>query len=104
VPRNRSTARLISAAAAPAAAILIIVYFVGAALFGQNGLLAWGDYASTRAEREVELKQVDAERARLQHRSELLNPKRGVDPDLADELVRQRTQQVREDEVILPLR
>lgn len=102
--RNRSTLSLIAAAAAPAAALLIIVYFVGAAVFGQNGLLAWGDYSKARVAREAELKQVEAERDRLKHRSDLLDPRRGVDPDLADELVRQRTDQVREDEVILPTR
>ncbi|WP_076068552.1 FtsB family cell division protein [Sphingomonas montana] len=98
---RRLTIALILAAAAPAAAVLIIVYFVLAAVMGQNGLLAWGDYKSARVTREAELAKVDAERARLQHRSDLLDPRRGVDPDLADELVRLRTEQVREDEVIL---
>ncbi|GGE77427.1 hypothetical protein GCM10011404_07690 [Sphingomonas prati] len=89
------------AAAAPAAVVLIIVYFVLAAVIGQNGLLAWGDYKTERVAREAELAKVEAERARLQHRSDLLDPRKGVDPDLADELVRSRTDQVREDEVIL---
>lgn len=102
--KNRSTLSLIARAAAPAAALLIIAYFVGAAVLGRNGLLAWGDYKQARVEREAELKRVDAARARLQHRSDLLDPRRGVDPDLADELVRARTDQVREDEVILPTR
>ncbi|HEX8446139.1 MAG TPA: septation ring formation regulator EzrA [Sphingomonas sp.] len=98
---KRSTFALIASAAAPAAALLIIGYFVLAAVIGQNGLLAWGDYKQARMQREGELVRIEAERARLQHRSELLDPRRGVDPDLADELVRSRTDQVREDEVIL---
>jgi cell division protein FtsB len=101
VANKRPTFALIAAAAAPAAALLIIAYFVLAAVTGQNGLMAWGDYKKARAERESELVRVEAERARLQHRSDLLDPRRGVDPDLADELVRSRTDQVREDEVIL---
>ena len=98
---KRSTLALILSAAAPAAALLIIAYFVMAAVTGQNGLMAWGDYKKARIAREAELVRVEAERARLQHRSDLLDPRRGVDPDLADELVRLRTEQVREDEVIL---
>ena len=98
---KRSTLALIASAAAPAAAVLIIAYFVLAAVIGQNGVLAWGDYKQARAAKEAELVRVEAERARLRHRSDLLDPKRGVDPDLADELVRSRTDQVREDEVIL---
>ena len=98
---KRSTFTLIASAAAPAAAVLIIAYFVLAAVTGQNGLLAWGDYQRARVAREAELVRTEAEQARLQHRSNLLDPRRGVDPDLADELVRSRTEQVREDEVIL---
>ena len=50
--------------------------------------------------RQAELR---AERNRLAHRAALLDP-RHVDPDLADELVRQQTGQIRPDEVILPAR
>lgn len=98
---KRSTIALIASATAPAAALLIIAYFVLAAITGQNGLLAWGDYKQARIVKEVELVRLERERARLQHRSDLLDPRKGVDPDLADELVRSRTDQVREDEVIL---
>ena len=101
---KRPTLRLIASAAAPAAALLIILYFVGAAVMGPNGLLALGGYEQLRADRTAELARVEHERDRLRHRSALLDPRRGVDPDLADELVRSRTEQVREDEVILPTR
>lgn len=101
--RVRSTASLIKSAAAPAVAILVIVHFAGFALFGQNGLFAWGDYKRAAARKAVELQQIEAERNRLAHRVGLLNPDR-VDPDYADELVRKETGQVRPDEVIIPVK
>jgi len=101
--RARSTSSLIKAAAAPAAAILIIAHFAGFALFGQNGVLAWGDYKREAARKSEELKLVEARRAELSHRVALLNPRK-VDPDYADELVRRETGQVRPDEVIIPTR
>ncbi len=101
--RTRSTASLIRAAAAPAAAILVIAHFAGFAVFGPNGLLAWGDYKRAVAQKSQELKVIDARRAELSHRVALLNPRK-VDPDYADELVRRETGQVRPDEVIIPIR
>lgn len=101
--RGRSASSLIKAAAAPAAAILIIAHFAGFALFGSNGLLAWGDYKRAVAQKTDELKVVEARRAELAHRVALLNPHK-VDPDYADELVRRETGQVRPDEVIIQTR
>jgi len=101
--RARSTSSLIKAAAAPAAAILIIAHFAGFALFGPNGVLAWGDYKREAARKHDELSHVEARRAELAHRVALLNPRK-VDPDYADELVRRETGQVRPDEVIIPIR
>jgi cell division protein FtsB len=101
--RVRSTSSLIKAAAAPAAAILIIVHFAGFALFGPNGLFAWGDYKRAVSQKSDELRVVEAQRTELAHRVALLNPNK-VDPDYADELVRRETGQVRPDEVIIPIR
>jgi cell division protein FtsB len=101
--RARSTSSLIMAAAAPAAAILIVAHFAGFALFGPNGLLAWGDYKRDVLERTAQLHGIEARRAELAHRVALLNPHK-VDPDYADELVRRETGQVRPDEVIIPIR
>ncbi len=100
--RPRSLAKLLKSAAAPALAALVIANFAGYALLGPNGLFAWGDYARLHEERQVELAQLDQERRQLANRVALLDP-RSVDPDLADELVRRNTGQIREDEHILPL-
>jgi cell division protein FtsB len=65
-------------------------------------LLAWGGYHRSLKERQVELKQLEAERKALRHRSVLLDPRK-ADPDIAEELVRKDLGLVRPDEVIIPL-
>jgi cell division protein FtsB len=101
---NRArTFSLIRSAAPAAVALFVIAHFAGFALFGSNGLLAWGDYKRTLAKRTAELQILQKERDRLAHHAALLDPRR-VDPDFADELVRRETGQVRPDEVIIPRR
>jgi cell division protein FtsB len=102
VTRFRSTASLIQAAIGPALALLVIANFAGYALFGANGVFAYGDYKRALVERSAKLDLVQAERDRLARRVRLLGPK--VDPDYADELVRRETGQIRPDEYILPAR
>lgn len=93
---------LIRRAMWPALGSLIIAYFLGAALIGENGVMAWGDYRRAKSERGVQLARLEAERARLAHRSQLLDPAH-ADPDLAEELVHLELGLVRPDEVIIPL-
>ncbi|TFI60238.1 septum formation initiator family protein [Sphingomonas parva] len=99
---GRNTFETIRRAALPALAILIIANFLGYAVIGANGILSWGDYRRLKQERQVELAQLQVERERLQHRSELLNP-RSADPDLVDEMVRGQLGVIRPDEVIIPI-
>jgi len=91
---------LIRRAAWPAAGMLVIAYFLGAAIVGENGVLAWGDYRRAKTERSAQLAQLEAQRARLAHRAQLLDPAH-ADPDLVDEMVRQGLGVVRPDEVII---
>ena len=99
---KRSTLGTIKRAALPAVAFLIIANFVGYAVIGSNGVLSLGDYRRLKAEKSVELAQLEQEKARLAHRAELLDPRR-ADPDLADEMVRSELGLVRPDEVIIPI-
>ena len=99
---GRNPLALIRRAALPATGLLVICYFLGAAVVGENGVLAWGDYRRANAERSVRLAQLELERARLAHRAQLLDPA-NADPDLAEELVRQNWGYVRPDEIIIPL-
>jgi len=98
----RNPLSLMRRVALPALGVLIIVNFLGYAIIGQNGLLSWGDYRRAKSERAVTLAQLEQEKMRLQHRANLLDPRR-VDPDLADEMIRRDLGLVRPDEVIIPL-
>jgi cell division protein FtsB len=100
---GRNSVEIIKRAAWPAVALLITANFLGYAVVGSNGILSWGDYRRQKAERLVELSQLETEQARLAHRSQLLDP-RGADPDLSDELVRSELGLVRPDEVVIPLK
>jgi cell division protein FtsB len=86
----------------PALALIIVGTFAGHAVAGPNGILAWGGYHRALQERKAELQQLQAQRAQLRHRSNLLDPRK-ADPDIADELVRKDLGLVRPDEVIVPL-
>jgi len=99
---GRNPLKLIRRAAWPAAGLLIICYFVGAAVIGENGVMAWGDYRRAKTERGARLARLEMERARLQHRSDLLDPAH-ADPDLAEEMIRSQLGYVRPDEIIIPL-
>jgi cell division protein FtsB len=92
---------LIKRAAWPAAGMLVIAYFLGAAIVGENGVLAWGDYRRVKTQESAQLAQLEAERARLAHRARLLDPAH-ADPDLVDELVRRDLGLMRPDEVVIP--
>ncbi|MGQ0659704.1 MAG: FtsB family cell division protein [Sphingosinicella sp.] len=99
---RRSPFALIKRVALPAVGLLIVANFLGYALVGTNGALAWGDYRRAKQERSVELARLEAERVRLQHRAQLLDPRR-ADPDLADELIRRELGLVRPDEIIIDM-
>jgi cell division protein FtsB len=93
---------LIRRVAMPALAVIVVGTFAGHAIAGPNGILAWGSYHRALQQRQVELGQIEEERAQLRHRSQLLDPRK-ADPDMADELVRKDLGLVRPDEVIIPL-
>ena len=86
----------------PALAFIVVGTFAGHAVAGPNGLLAWGGYHRDLEARKVELARLEAERDQLRHRSALLDPRK-ADPDLAEDMVRDRLGLIRQDEVIIPL-
>lgn len=92
---------LIRSAAIRAAALLVIGYFAWGALVGPNGLMSLAGYREQHARQDAVLRRLMTERDVLAHHAALLDP-RHVDPDLADELVRRETGQIRPDEVIIP--
>ena len=94
---------LLRNAAVPATAFTVIAFFAGYALFGSNGVLAWGEYSRALHERQLALVKVQQERADIANRVALLDP-RHANPDIVDELVRRNLGVADKDEVILPLK
>lgn len=82
--------------------VTIVLFFAAYALFGTNGVLAWGDYSARLQTHRAELAKLQKERDRLAHRVALLNPNH-ANPDMVDELVRRDLGLARPDEVIIPL-
>ena len=92
----------VRAAALPAAAMIIVAFFGGYALFGSNGVLAWGEYSKRLDARRTDLSHIEQQRAVLKNRVALLDP-RHANPDMVDELVRRELGVAHPDEVIVPL-
>jgi cell division protein FtsB len=93
----------VQAAAMPALATLIVAFFGGYALFGSNGVLAWGEYSKALETRRGDLIAIEREKAVLANRVALLDP-RHANPDIVDELVRRDLGVAHPDEMIVPLR
>ncbi|MBO9576229.1 MAG: septum formation initiator family protein [Sphingobium sp.] len=85
----------------PAIAIMLLMVFIGYAIFGPSGILAWGDYSRQLQQRQGELAQLKKHEAALANRVNLLNPKH-ADPDMVEETVRKQLGVTHPDEVVLP--
>jgi cell division protein FtsB len=93
----------VQAAAMPALAALVVAFFGGYALFGSNGVLAWGEYSKALEKRRADLIAIERDKAVLTNRVALLDP-RHANPDMVDELVRRDLGVAHPDELIVPLR
>ncbi len=100
--RAKNLLALVRGAIWPTLALMVIAFFGGYALFGSNGVLAWGEYSNRYQVRQGELAAIEAERAQLANRVTLLDP-RHANPDMVDELVRRDLGLAHPDEVIIPL-
>jgi cell division protein FtsB len=87
----------------PALAIMIVASLGGYALFGSNGVLAWGEYSKQLEVRRADLITAERDKAVLANRVALLDP-RHANPDLVDELAREKLGVAHPDEIIIPLR
>ena len=94
---------LLGSAMTPAIAIVLLLIFIAYAIIGPNGILAWGDYSRQLKQRQAELKMLQAQKAAIENRVRLLDKRKGIDPDLADELVRKQFGVTHPDEMIVPM-
>ena len=89
-------------AAGPAIAVIVELAMIGYIIFGPTGLYAWGDYGQSVEKQRVVLSELTKKQNELQNRVNLLDRRR-VDPDLAEEYVREKLGAYHPDEVIIPM-
>lgn len=89
-------------AVGPTVALIAVLAMIGYAIFGPTGLYSWGDYSQSVEKKRVVLTQLTKKQGELQNRVNLLDRRR-VDPDLAEEYVRERLGAYHPDEVIIPM-
>ncbi|QFT77950.1 septum formation initiator family protein [Erythrobacter sp. THAF29] len=83
-------------------ALFVLLLLTGFAIAGPTGLLAWSENAQTLEHHRAQIAELEAERAALRNRVELLDP-RAADPDLASELVRKNLGVLHADEVVITI-
>jgi cell division protein FtsB len=94
---------LLRRAGLPAAVLIAIGFFGYNAVLGPTGIVAAKEFRAEIAQKQVEYVALDKKRRELKNRVDLLDPRRGADPDMVDELVRRQLNVARPDEVIVPL-
>jgi cell division protein FtsB len=87
----------------PALAVCVVAYFTYHTLEGRHGLRSYFGYKSQIAELSDDVEQLATQRASLQRRVDMLDPKKPADPDLVDEEVRRRLGYVGPDEFVIKL-
>jgi cell division protein FtsB len=102
--RRRSTfGSVFRRAAFPALALGFMAFFGIYAVVGSNGALAYGDYQRLLAKKQQQLADLKQKQAVLANRVQLLDPNK-VDPDMADQLTREKLNVVNPNEVVVPLK
>ena len=86
----------------PAVGLTLMAFFGAYAVWGPNGMFAYGDYKRQLALREKHYAVLDHRREVLKNRVALLNPDH-ANPDMVDEMVRKELNVAHPDEVIVPL-
>ena len=94
---------LLRRAGLPAAVLIAIGFFGYNAVMGPTGVIAAQEFRAELAQKNAEYAALDKKRAEIKNRVDLLDPRRGADPDMVDELTRKQLNVVRPDEVIVPL-
>jgi cell division protein FtsB len=89
-------------AVGPAVAVIAVLAMIGYIILGPTGLYAWGDYSQSVEKKRVVLSKLAKKESELENRVNLLDRRR-VDPDLAEEYVREKLGAYHPDEVIIPM-
>ncbi len=92
----------VSRAIGPTIAVIAVAAMIGYIICGPTGLYAWGDYSQSVEKKRVVLSELTKKQNELQNRVNLLDRRR-VDPDLADEYVREKLGVMHPDEIAIPM-
>lgn len=95
---------ILRSAGLPAVAIIAMGFFIYNAVLGPNGLMMLKDIHAEVAQKNAEYSVLEKKRAVAQNHVDLLDPKRGADPDMVDELARKQLNVARPDEVVVVLK
>jgi cell division protein FtsB len=95
---------ILRSAGLPAIALIAMGFFGYYAVLGPNGVLALREFKDQVKVKTAEYELLSKHRAEIKNRVGLLDPKKGADPDMVDELVRKQLNVARQDEVIVPLK
>ena len=98
---RRSVSRFFASVSGPAICGALILYFGYYAIWGTRGVMALNGAETRLAMRSGQLAEITADRKRLQHRIELLEPG-SVDPDLVEELARGQLMESAPGQVAVP--
>jgi cell division protein FtsB len=98
---RRSVVRFFGLAVFPAVSAAVIGYFGYNAVWGERGLEAMNRTRIQLAVANAQLSQLDDQRARLQHRIQLLDQP-NPDPDLVEELARTQLMDGAQGQVAVP--
>jgi cell division protein FtsB len=101
--RASPMASLLRRAGLPAAVLIAVGFFAYNAVLGPNGVVAAKEVRRELDQKQHDYAVLDKRRAELKNRVDLLDPKRGADPDIVEELARKQLNVVRPDEVVIPL-
>ncbi|WP_066794900.1 FtsB family cell division protein [Sphingomonas soli] len=95
---------LLRRAGVPAIALIAIGFFGYNAVLGPTGVVAAREFKGELQQEQAKLAELEKQRAEIRNRVGLLDPKRGADPDLVEEMARKKLNVVRPDEVVIPLK
>jgi cell division protein FtsB len=102
--RSSPLQSILRSAGLPTVAIIAMGFFAYNAVLGPNGVMQLKDIKAEVAQKNVEYAALEKRRAVVQNHVDLLDPKRGADPDMVDELARKQLNVARPDEVVVVLK
>ena len=97
---KRSVSRFFVALIVPAVSLAVVSYFGAYAIWGNRGILSLEDTQAQLGIQQQQLSELQASRARLEHRIALMD--KNADPDLVEELARVQLMDGAPNQVAIP--